>query len=1233
MKWDDWEILITHAKKIANKHGERYIKRLDFEDEEITKQGANDYWLELANSDKKYDTNKNGLVLPFILGVTIVDPIKENIPHNTPYVADYPDVDSDFLPYARDEIKRYAVEKYGEDKVCTVGNWNTFRLKQALQDSCRVLDGDLGEVVRLTKQLNDEEYDKMDAEELCDACPEFKDYYGKNKEIVDLALQLRGRIKSQGQHAGGIIISSRRLSDTIPMSFIKGKFVSQWTEGMAATQLSPFGLVKFDLLGLKTMAYNVYTEQLIKQSRGITIDWSECDPSCAVPYAGFQVFPDGTRKIILFNDKKAIKMADEIKTEAVFQFDTHVAKGVLSNGVTSFNDLVVYTALARPGPMQMIPELVARRDDPRELWKKKEDPRVVEMLKDTFGVICYQEQLTMFWTKFGGLTVPEAEKARKAVAKKKKEEIIKLGPRIVASMIKNGFANDPVPQNDEGVYEGAKTNSAQGWWNKMVTFGRYCFNKCLSGDTMLYDPKSGKQISIQDAYFNGGINHLYAYNGEVFVDDLISIHFNGFEPVYEVEFSNGEMQTVTKGHKFMNEHGQMEEVWSLFNLGHAVKYISGGVTNVQSSKRTIRKENSRAISSGPYVQGYKGENWIGCSFGWNYNKNNQEIQCSEKFYNEGYEFCRSLLLRQDKPSKQSLLAGDVDSRWLYSRGSQLCELTVGGDRCGVSDSVWYRSEITTQAVNMQKEEFHSNSPNCEQQTFSEHPERYEYTTGKVNERSFAGSSFYVSFDKGICGRRRVYYCKFKRISNASDWIKLLVFRDDSKHICARMWGEELKDYNLQEQFLCDLLDWIISIEAHNEVSVSRCREIHEKEKAGGRCYITSIRFRGVEPVYSPEMKSSGHNYIINKNSSLIHANSHAYAYGVIAYRSLWLKAHYPTEFWASQLTYRHPDKIPKYVGVAKSEGVKFKPLRVGYFSNKLTVDSDHNVYPSLIMIKGIGESVSEAYCKNGGQCKDIDDFIERYGKKKVPMERLIKLGAFDEIHSGKRKHLWFWYLYKYCSKTEEVSKIREIADTWYRQKYWPEEKILAERKRQIDIFRLRYPKKKLLKKIENWEPKIGYKHNTPTREDFFECFTHHFKDNIEDDPYHKDWTIKDLLNFEKEFFGVYWSSPMVLFTHSEDNKFARAKEQNSAKVDGIIEKIDSGITNKGTKFLNVLINDGVESDSVRIWSNSVQHIDTEMLKEGHGIRIEVEWNEQFQNFSYSRGGAFQSLRRKNVSPE
>ncbi len=792
----DWQAITESARNLAGKMGSDYLARVNFEIKEIEKQGGNDYWISLIVAQKKFEKNKNGLVIPFLFQLTDIDPVKEAIPHNISYQPDFPDIDTDFLPHARDEIKRYASEMYGTDKVCTVGNWNTLLLKQALLDACRIMDGDMIAVGSVTKTLSEPEFDKMTMEELCSKNIDFKHYHETHPDVVDLAWRLKGRIKSQGQHAGGIIISSVPLADVVPMSYIKGKAVSQWTEGMAASQLSKFGLVKFDILGLKTMAYNVYSEELIKKTRGILIDWSVMDPVAAEPYAGRKVYDDGRIEPVLFNDPLAIKTADEVKTEAVFQFDTPVAKGVLANGVRTWNDLTVYTAMGRPGPMDMIPEYVNRRDDPDQLWKKREDSRVVELLKSTYGVICYQEQLAAFWIKFCGLTVPEAEKARKMVAKKKGEEVLKLKPRIIQGMVRSGFAEKVAAE----------------WWEKMVTFGRYAFNL-----------------------------------------------------------------------------------------------------------------------------------------------------------------------------------------------------------------------------------------------------------------------------------------------------------------------------------------------------------------------------------------------------------SHATAYAIIAYRSLYLKAHFAPEFWASILTFCHPDKLIKYIGVAKYEGVKFRPLMVGHLSDKFVVDSALNVYPSLAMVAGIGKSAARNYSMNGGQCSDIDDFVIKYNKSKSVIERLIKLGAFDHIHNN-RKALWMWYLYKYSSKNPESDEARKMITDHF---MWPEDKLIEERARQKEAFQKQFPKKRVPIKILNWKPQIGHNHARPTRDEVFNLI--------------EDFSLKEKLQFEKKFLGVYWSSPMDLYLHKPSNDFAGVREEGVSFVDAVVESVSKGQTKKGIKYTNYSITDGKESNVVKVWKDAADYQDKLVWVEGAGVRLAVEWSEKFKGFNLARNTSISIL--------
>jgi DNA polymerase III alpha subunit len=263
-------------------------------------------------------------------------------------------------------------------------------------------------------------------------------------------------VKTQGRHAGGLIIANVPVGDHIPLTLCSDRLTSSWTEGHSS-QLSKFGFVKFDMLGVKTLLYIRSCLDLIKKNSGIDIEWTDIDPT--QDRAGWMKFADGSQKPISFKDEDALKMANEMKTETVFQFETEFAKQILAKGgVKSINDLIVYTSLGRPGPLPMIDTYIARRDG-KESWEKGENPVIIEKLKKTFGVIVFQEQLASIWQSIGGFTVPEAEKARKAVAKKVIEDFKPFEKKWLVG------AKDILGET-----------KAKEWWDRMATFGRYAFN-------------------------------------------------------------------------------------------------------------------------------------------------------------------------------------------------------------------------------------------------------------------------------------------------------------------------------------------------------------------------------------------------------------------------------------------------------------------------------------------------------------------------------------------------------------------------------------------------------------------------------------------------------------------------------------------------------------------------------------------------------------------------------------
>lgn len=470
----------------------KYTERLLFEIKEIEKQEASAYWVRLYSENFKYETNKNGLVLPWALKMTSIDPLLEE--HKIIRQTDMPDIDLDCLPDARDKIKAYITEKYGEDFVCSVGAWSTYKFKLAIQDTARAYNSDLTEAMKVTKSLPDDVDDLKDGGKApcieCDTkhdgivCPkcgseetdgitigqlirdleELKIYNSKYPEIVAMAVRLVGRIKTQSKHAGGVVISDRKLFGSIPMALIGSGEVkhwsSEWSEGMAGMQLSTFGYAKWDVLGLRTLKYVHECCKMIERNWGYKFNimpWEGMNPETKC--MGFYYDENGEKVTIKMDDGDAIKMADDLRVETIFQFETDVQRGVLTSHVKSFDDLRIFNAMGHPGPIAMIPEYVRRRDDISQSWREGENPEMAELLASTHGIIIYQEQLQAVWQRFAGFTAPEAEAARKAVAKKKADKL--------------------KPVKEQWLKEASKTlgkRAAEEWWERMETFGRYAFN-------------------------------------------------------------------------------------------------------------------------------------------------------------------------------------------------------------------------------------------------------------------------------------------------------------------------------------------------------------------------------------------------------------------------------------------------------------------------------------------------------------------------------------------------------------------------------------------------------------------------------------------------------------------------------------------------------------------------------------------------------------------------------------
>lgn len=429
---------------------DKYKKRLEWELREIDVQGKSEYFLELFKQKKKFEKNENNIITPFLLG--LVDCYDVN--KDPKFIqGDMPDIDVDYLSEVRDYIKnKWAVEKFGEDYVCNIGNYTTFGMKSALIDMARVHDQPREEILELTKNLDakDEDGNPMTWEAAMELYPKLKQYCEDHPDVAHAAKKLINRNRGMGQHAGGLIISSSPLSDLVPL--VKRKDnpqASAWVEGLHGQDLQPVGLVKFDLLVISNLKQISVCCEFLKKRKGLV-------NICAKNNG-----PDWSDIPAWRNDPKSLAMANEGDLKCIFQFDSEgIRRLVRDGGVDRFEDLVAYTALYRPGPLGM---LMHERYIKR---KRKEEeyilhPIMEPILGKTYGVLVFQEQIIKILNMVGEIPLRDCEIVRKAISKKKVAAFQKYQDMFLERGQKNLNASKEEVQN---------------LWDQIKSFAEYGFN-------------------------------------------------------------------------------------------------------------------------------------------------------------------------------------------------------------------------------------------------------------------------------------------------------------------------------------------------------------------------------------------------------------------------------------------------------------------------------------------------------------------------------------------------------------------------------------------------------------------------------------------------------------------------------------------------------------------------------------------------------------------------------------
>jgi DNA polymerase-3 subunit alpha len=430
--------------------------RMDYELGIIEKKGYASYFLivaDLLRSAKQMGIYTNtrgsaaGSLVSYLAGITTVDPIKFNMPFErflNPERPSAPDIDMDIADNRRDDLINYAREKYGDDHVVQIGTFGTMMARAAVRDVARALGHSYGTGDRLAKLIPfGKQGFPVTIDGALEEVPELAQAYKRDpvsREILDLAKKIEGNARHVGVHAAGVVIAPGPVMDFVPIQPDPkgGKTITQYDMYSVADEYGGVGLLKFDFLGLTNLSVLADSVARVKKRLDVEVDLDK----------------------VSLDDKKVYDMLARGETLGVFQMAGSGMTAYLKElKPTVVHDLNAMVALYRPGPMAFIPDYIARKRNPRLVTYL--DPRLESILKPTYGILIYQDEVMMMAVQLAGYSWGEADKFRKAMGKKIPEEMAKQKDRFLSGTVERGM----------------KKESAQKLWEQIETFAAYGFNK------------------------------------------------------------------------------------------------------------------------------------------------------------------------------------------------------------------------------------------------------------------------------------------------------------------------------------------------------------------------------------------------------------------------------------------------------------------------------------------------------------------------------------------------------------------------------------------------------------------------------------------------------------------------------------------------------------------------------------------------------------------------------------
>ena len=441
-------------KKRYNNIDDTIMKRLDFEITMIRNMGFVDYFL-IVWDFIHYAKGESipvgpgrgsaaGSIVAYLLGITDIDPLRYDLIFErflNPERVSMPDIDIDFCYERRGEVINYVTRKYGKDNVGQIATFGTLGAKAVIRDVGRVMGMEYGEVDKIAKLIPNEL--KMTLQKALDTNPDLLYRYKSDnqvKTLIDTAFALEGNVRNTGTHAAGVVISGKPLTDYVPL------YVSN--NGEVSTQFNmklveKLGLLKMDFLGLKTLTILDHAVKIVERTHG--------------------------KKIVLndlpLDDEKTYQLLCAGKSIGLFQLESGGMRELLVKlKPNCFEDIIALVALYRPGPLGsgMVDDFINRKHGRTKI--KYALPELEPILKDTYGIILYQEQVQKISSVLGGFSLGQADLLRRAMGKKILSEMDRQRELFVKGALEKNIAK----------------NISEEIFDRMAKFAEYGFNKSHS---------------------------------------------------------------------------------------------------------------------------------------------------------------------------------------------------------------------------------------------------------------------------------------------------------------------------------------------------------------------------------------------------------------------------------------------------------------------------------------------------------------------------------------------------------------------------------------------------------------------------------------------------------------------------------------------------------------------------------------------------------------------------------